>query len=285
MLLDHASDRSNKTFAGIARNLETDCIWIDTYESDIAATMQVAIKRLLPAMSIDQRKDLQVLAPVHMGNSGTVNLNRNLQELLNPPSRHKAELQRGQNTFRVGDRVIQTENNYDSQVFNGDMGYIVSVDSKNKKLTVEFPPIARIRNNTRKISAKHHQVEYMGASIRELEPAWAITVHKAQGSEYPAVIIPVAFAHKPLLNRRLLYTALSRARHTAILVGPRAAIQSAVQEIGETRLTDLDEQWYRSVRTAKKLDKSSLVTVDLIEKTLSAVDSREGRINKSESVT
>ncbi len=175
---------------------------------------------------------IQIITPSRKGEAGTENLNRLLQSSLNPPERGKRELHYREATFRVGDRVMQTKNNYDIEwasseqaalgdehgrgtgVFNGDIGTILSVDPAEGEMTISFDD---------KVAT------YSGEMLDELEHAWAVTVHKSQGSEYPFVIIPMYAAPPLLLTRNLLYTAVTRASRMVILVGRDDIIRTMVQ--------------------------------------------------------
>jgi len=159
--------------------------------------------------------EIQVLSPMIRGSLGTVSLNALLQQSCNPRSAEKAELAVGERIFRVGDRVIHRRNNYDLNVFNGDIGRITHIDNINLGLTVSFLPDNRL-------------VEYSREQITELDLAYAITIHKSQGSEFDAVIIPVLTQHFKMLFRNLLYTGLTRGKQLAVLVGSRKAYAMAV---------------------------------------------------------
>ncbi len=150
------------------------------------------------------------------GATGTRNLNQVLQQLINPPNFNKAELVRGGVTLRVGDRVIQQVNDYNREVFNGDLGVITDIDIEERNVTVQF---------------SERSVPYDYADLNEIALAWAVTIHKSQGSEYPVVILPIYMQHYLLLSRNLIYTGLTRARKLAILVGPQRAIGFAVKQV------------------------------------------------------
>lgn len=173
---------------------------------------------------------IQIITPSRKGEAGTDNLNRLLQASLNPPEKGKRELKYRETTFRVGDRVMQTKNNYDIEwetvgndrscegtsgngIFNGDIGTIVFIDIAEGELVIRFDD---------------REATYTGDMLDELEHAWAVTVHKSQGSEYPFVIIPMYNAPPLLLTRNLLYTAVTRARRMVILVGRREIIHTMV---------------------------------------------------------
>lgn len=159
--------------------------------------------------------EIQVLSPMTRGTLGTLNLNAVIQEAANPPSAGKRELKVGERTFRTGDRVIHRRNNYELGVFNGDIGQIVQVDNQAMTCSVAFFP----NNRT---------VGYQRDDLVELDLAYAVTIHKSQGSEFEAVVIPVLAQHFKMLFRNLLYTGLTRARRLAVLVGTRKAMAMAV---------------------------------------------------------
>ena len=159
-------------------------------------------------------QDIQVLSPMHRGLVGVGALNGAIQAAANPPSANKGERTVGNRVFRVGDRVIQMRNNYDKDVYNGDMGMITQMDLELQKLAIDFD--GRV-------------VLYDFLELDELTHAFAISVHKSQGSEFPAVVIPVMTTHYMMLQRNLLYTAITRARRLVVLVGQPRAIALAVR--------------------------------------------------------
>jgi exodeoxyribonuclease V alpha subunit len=155
--------------------------------------------------------DTQVLTPMHKGVCGSENLNRELQATLNPTG---PAIQRFGRTYRVGDRVMQVRNNYDKDVFNGDLGRVKRLDLVEQELIVEMD---------------EREIRYDFTDIDELVPAYAISVHKSQGNEYPAVIIPLLTQHYVLLQRNLLYTAITRGKKLVILVGSQKALAIAIR--------------------------------------------------------
>jgi exodeoxyribonuclease V alpha subunit len=170
--------------------------------------------RIPRKFGLDPMNDIQVLSPLHRGAAGVGELNRRLQAALNPPMQGKIERRQGSQVFRIGDRVMQIRNNYDKEVFNGDMGRIVAMD------TVDQVLVARIDDR---------DVAYEFSELDELVHAYAVSVHKSQGSEYRAVVVPVLSQHYIMLQRNLLYTAITRARELVVLVGTRRAIGIAVR--------------------------------------------------------
>ncbi len=161
--------------------------------------------------------EIQILSPMTRGSLGTANLNRVIQEAANPPGKGKAQLLVGERVFRVGDRVIHRRNNYDLGVFNGDIGVIRAIDNTALTCVVAFSPDDR-------------EVIYQKDDIMELDLAYAITIHKSQGSEFDAVIMPVLTQHFKMLFRNLIYTGLTRAKKLAVLVGTRKAMAMAAQQ-------------------------------------------------------
>ena len=160
--------------------------------------------------------EIQIITPMTRGTLGTLSLNRMIQESANPPQKGKSQLQVGERIFRVGDRVIHRRNNYDLGVFNGDIGVIKEIDNEELTCVVSFFPDGRT-------------VDYKRDDIPELDLAYAITIHKSQGSEFGAVIIPVLTQHFKMLFRNLIYTALTRAKNLAVFVGTRKALAIAVK--------------------------------------------------------
>jgi exodeoxyribonuclease V alpha subunit len=158
--------------------------------------------------------DIQVLSPMYRGAVGVSNLNARLQEALNPASLAKSERRLAGRVFRLGDKVMQTRNNYDKEVYNGDIGRVVHLDLENQIMVVRIDD---------------RPVPYDFSELDELVHAFAVSVHKSQGSEYPAVVIPILTQHYLLLQRNLLYTAVTRAEELVVLVGTKKAIGIAVR--------------------------------------------------------
>ncbi|HTY25498.1 MAG TPA: ATP-dependent RecD-like DNA helicase [Desulfomonilaceae bacterium] len=201
---------------------EPDFYMIEKEDPDEALRLikEMVCQRIPARFGFDPVEDVQILSPMHKGTVGTENLNRELQQMLNPRGR----LIKG-DKFRVGDRVMQVRNNYDKEVFNGDVGRIVSYDPEWEELVVDFDGRA---------------VSYHVSELDEIILAYAVTVHKAQGSEYRAVIVPLSTQHYVLLRRNLLYTAMTRGKELVILVGSPKALQMAVENrIVEPRYTAL----------------------------------------------
>jgi exodeoxyribonuclease V alpha subunit len=190
-------------------------IFIKEDPGEAADLLVDVVARRAPAkFGLDPFDDIQVLAPMYNGQAGVTRLNGLLQEAMNPPGGRKVERRIAGRTFRVGDKVMQTVNNYDKSVYNGDIGRITAIDVIEQTMTVVIDGAP---------------VVYSFLEVDELIHAYAVSVHKSQGSEYPCVVIPVVVQHYLMLQRNLLYTAITRARKLVILVGTRRAIQIAVR--------------------------------------------------------
>lgn len=176
--------------------------------------VELVAERIPRKFGVDPIKDIQVLAPMHRTEAGVGSLNERLQAVLNPPDPKKAERKYGGKTFRIGDKVMQLKNNYDKEVFNGDSGIITEVDAVDQVINLRLED-GRI-------------VEYDFAELDELSLAYAVSVHKSQGSEYPVVVMPLVGGHYMMLQRNLVYTAVTRARKIVVLVGSKRALAIAV---------------------------------------------------------
>ncbi len=179
-------------------------------ERALETLKQLVTERVPRGFGLDPRRDIQLLAPMRRGLLGADNLNDEMQALLNPGGRPVAEGHR----LRLGDRVMQLRNNYDLEVFNGDVGTIERVDGQGRRIGVRFHD--RI-------------VVYEAAALDELTLAYACSVHKSQGSEYPCVVMPLHSQHHVMLQRNLLYTAVTRGQRLVVLVGDRGALAAAVR--------------------------------------------------------
>jgi exodeoxyribonuclease V alpha subunit len=176
--------------------------------------VDIVQRRIPRKFGYDPVEDVQVLSPMYRGPVGVSGLNTRLQEVLNPVRPEKLERRLGERIFRLGDKVMQIRNNYDKEVFNGDIGRVVAMDPIDQRLT------ARIDERL---------VAYDFGELDELVHAYAVSIHKSQGSEYPAVVVPIMTTHYILLQRNLLYTAITRARELVVIVGTRRAIAIAVR--------------------------------------------------------
>ena len=188
---------------------------------DIQRTVVQLAKERLPARyEFDPLRDIQVLCPMNQHALGTRNFNALLQAALNPPSEMKFEIERFQQTYRVGDKVIQTRNNYEKEVFNGDIGRITSIDTEPTKIHVTFDS---------------KRAAYEPGELDELQLAYAITIHKSQGSEFPCIIIPLSMAHFVMLQRSLIYTGVTRGKRLVIMVGESKALGMAIRQTSSRR--------------------------------------------------
>ena len=176
--------------------------------------IQVVTERIPQKFGYDGVRDIQVISPIYRGPAGVIALNDRLQEKLNPQSNNKPERRLFGTMFRLGDKVMQTQNNYDKDVYNGDIGFIQRMDLIEQTLSVDFDG----RN-----------VTFDWSEADQLMLAYTVSVHKAQGSEFPAVVMPVVTQHYTMLQRNLLYTAVTRARSLCVLAGSRKAIGMAVR--------------------------------------------------------
>lgn len=204
----------------IRNGRDDDLYFIEaTDDARVLSTIQkLLLERIPQRFGLDPVDDVQVISPMHRGDVGVANLNTALQELLNPPSSGRLQLVRADRTFRSGDKVMQIRNNYDKDVYNGDMGRIIDIDPADGRLTVAFPSATGTQ-----------EIEYASLDLDELALAYAVSVHKSQGSEFPAVVMPLVTRHFALLQRNLLYTAVTRARQLCVLVGSPRALQIAVE--------------------------------------------------------
>jgi len=178
---------------------------------------QIVAKSLPRRFGYHAREDIQVLCPMNRGLPGANNLNMVLQDALNPLKAGDVVAQSGSRSFRVGDKVIQLRNNYDKGAFNGDTGIVSAIDLEEQEMLVDYWDNA---------------VRYEFHELNELALAYAITVHKSQGSEYPVVVLPMTMQHYPMLQRNLLYTGLTRAKKRVVIVGTRKAIALALRNVG-----------------------------------------------------
>ena len=209
-----------------------DCAFVAAEEPEEVADKIVAVV----AKSLPKRGwspgDIQVLTPMQRGSAGAAFLNTRLQEVLNPPQFGKEEVSRGVRLFRVGDRVMQMVNNYDKGVYNGDIGAVTTISHEDSTLGVQFTDAQGTSD-----------VTYEFSELDELTLAFATSIHKSQGSEYPVVVLAIHTQHYMLLQRNLLYTALTRAKKFAVLVGSKRAIAMAVKKQNDiNRHTRLKER-------------------------------------------
>jgi exodeoxyribonuclease V alpha subunit len=189
---------------------------------------QLCTDRIPKRFFLDPIRDIQVITPMHKGDVGTINLNRVLQKLLNPPA---PQSNSSAGTFRVGDKVMHLKNNYHKEVFNGDIGIVETIEKQGGGMVVDYDG---------------RRVDYDTAELDELTLAYAISVHKSQGSEYPAVILPLHTQHYILLQRNLLYTAITRGKQLVIIIGSTQAVEIALaNDTPRQRLSGLSRRLKR----------------------------------------
>jgi len=193
---------------------ETDFFFIEREdpEQTITSLITMVRERIPKRCGVNSIDDIQILCPMHRGSLGIHELNLRLQEALNPPRHDRIEHQAYGLLFREGDKVLQTTNNYDKEVFNGDIGRILSINIQEKTLSIRFD---------------QREVTYEFSQLDELTLAYAITIHKSQGSEFPVVVMPLAMQQYLLLQRNLLYTGVTRGRKLVVLIGQRKALATA----------------------------------------------------------
>ena len=201
-------------FPDISNGKQTDFFFIKKEEPEAVAEEIVnLVQNRLPKAYHQPVSHIQVLTPMQRGVVGAAHLNTTLQQALNPSS---IGLNRGGFSFRPGDRVMQLRNNYDKEVFNGDLGYIESVNLEERTLLVHF---------------EERLVEYEVSELDELTLAYATTIHKSQGSEYPIVVMPVLMTHYVMLQRNLIYTGITRAKKICVLIGTPKALAFAIRNL------------------------------------------------------
>ena len=224
-------------FPDISNGRDTDFFFLKEDDPERAAATIVRLVKERLSRAYRERPDrIQVLTPMQRGVVGAANLNLLLQQALNPSG---PSLNRGGYTYRQGDRVMQQRNNYDKDVFNGDLGYIREVDTEERTLKVDFDG---------------KWVEYDVTELDELTLAYATTIHKAQGSEYPIVVMPVLMTHFVMLQRNLIYTGITRAKKICVLIGAMKALAYAVRNMSVLkRNTSLRERLNPSLTTDGKL--------------------------------
>ena len=228
-------------FPDTSNGKQTDFFFIQQEEPEkVAEDIVNLVKSRLPKAYSQRVSNIQVLTPMQRGVVGAANLNMALQNALNPS---QIALNRGGYSFRQGDRVMQLRNNYDKDVFNGDLGYVESVDMEERTLLVNF---------------EERLVEYEASELDELTLAYATTIHKSQGSEYPIVVMPVLMTHYVMLQRNLIYTGITRAKKICVLIGTKKALSFAIRNMSVLkRNTKLKERLNPELAkpTEKKLGK------------------------------
>jgi exodeoxyribonuclease V alpha subunit len=218
----------------------SDFFFVERQEPDrIAETVLEFVKKRIPdKFKLDPIRDIQVLSPMNRGSLGIRELNARLQDELNPRKAEEPFVEKFGWQYRIRDKVIQTENDYDKEVFNGDIGQIIKIDPVDRELAVKFD---------------QREVIYDFGELDELSLAYAITIHKSQGSEFPAVVIPLATQHYLLLQRNLVYTGVTRGKQLVMLVGQSKALSLAVKN-------NRTEQRYSGLLARLKMDADAVVS-------------------------
>ncbi len=218
------------TIEPISNTPQSDCLWHGGGHQPEHGVQVISelVSDFIPTLGFNPQFDVQVLSPMSRGLVGTRNLNKVLQQLINPPSSEKVEITRGEMIFRTGDRIIQLTNDYEREVFNGDVGSVKAIDTEEQEVIVQYDS---------------REVTYDYADLNEIALAFAKSIHKSQGSEYPVVIMPLYTQHYMMLSRNLLYTGLTRAKKLAIIVGSQKAIGMAVRSVNQKqRYTQLQQR-------------------------------------------
>jgi exodeoxyribonuclease V alpha subunit len=210
---------------------DSDFYFVPADEPDIAAARIVElVKNRIPRrFGFDPVRDIQVLCPMNRGAAGARSLNVALQAALNPAGERKVE--RFGAIYAPGDKVMQIQNDYDKEVYNGDIGYVADVDPEAGELTAVFDA---------------RSLTYRLGELDLLVPAYATTIHKSQGSEYPAVVIPLLMQHYPMLQRNLVYTGITRGKKLVVLVGQAKAVATAVHHASRGRRFSKLRDWLRA---------------------------------------
>ena len=205
-------------FPDISNGRNTDFFFLEDDDPEHTAAQIVdLVKRRLPKAYHVPTSSIQVLTPMQRGVVGAANLNRLIQEAVNPT---EVLLRRSGLTYRLNDRVMQIKNNYDKEVFNGDIGRVQEVGLENRTLSVLFDD---------------RVIEYDVTELDELTLAYATTIHKSQGSEYPIVVMPLLMTHYVMLQRNMLYTGITRAKKLLVLIGSRKALRYCIRNVTVTQ--------------------------------------------------
>ncbi len=225
----HRVNAGEMPHLAVTRRDTSDFYFVEAHdpEDGVSKIVEIVTNRLPTRFGFDPITDIQVLCPMNRGGLGARALNVDLQHALNPPI-DEVSIERFGVTYRVGDKVMQTANDYDKDVFNGDVGYVRRIDPDAQELVIEFDD---------------KPVEYQFGELDEVALAYAVSIHKSQGSEYPAVVIPMMMQHYMMLRRNLLYTGITRGRKLVVLVGQKQAIGMAVKGKIETRRWSKLAEW------------------------------------------
>jgi exodeoxyribonuclease V alpha subunit len=225
----HRINRGQMPELNTAANEASDFYFVEAAEPDDAAhkIVEIVRNRISPRFGLDPIRDVQVLCPMNRGRLGARALNLDLQAALNGDENKPAVVRFGW-SFRIGDKVMQTVNDYDKDIFNGDIGFVQELDMDAQEVVLDFD--GRL-------------VSYGFGELDEVIPAYATTIHKSQGSEYPAVVIPLSTQHYVMLRRNLVYTGITRGRKLVVLVGQRKALRIAVRDSKAERRWSKLNQW------------------------------------------
>ena len=213
----------------VVKDDKTDFYFVEAHDPEDAVIkiIEIVKNRLPKRFGFDPIQDVQVLCPMNRGGIGARSLNVELQKALNSPT-DDIFVERFGYTYRIGDKVMQTDNDYDKEVFNGDVGYVRHIEPETQEMIIEFDG---------------KPVEYQFGELDEVALAYAVSIHKSQGSEYPAVVIPIMMQHYMMLRRNLLYTGITRGRKMVVLVGQKKAIGMAVKGRVEGRRWSKLQEW------------------------------------------
>jgi exodeoxyribonuclease V alpha subunit len=200
----------------------SDFIFVEAADPEDAAAkvVKVVSERIPARFGFSAIRDVQVLCPMNRGGVGARSLNLDLQTALNPQRQDQPVVERFGFTYRVGDKVMQIQNDYEKDAFNGDIGFVAAIDTDEAEILIDFDG---------------RQIAYEFGELDEVVLAYATTIHKSQGSEYPAVVIPVLTQHYPMLQRNLLYTGITRGARLVVLIGQKSAVGIAVRGVRERR--------------------------------------------------
>ena len=218
ILNSHSVNRGEMPEFTIPEDGDSDFYFVGAIDAEAAATkiIEVVRNRIPMRFGLNAIRDIQVLCPMNRGSAGARALNVELQKALNPAMHDAPSVERFGYTYRVGDKVMQIENDYDKEVFNGDIGFVTAVNTDAAEVVIDFDD---------------RLVEYQFGELDEIVLAYATSIHKSQGSEYPAVVIPVVTQHYTMLERNLLYTGITRGKQLVVLVGQKKAVAIAVRGV------------------------------------------------------